>query len=227
MRPWIRRHGPHLHSATGGDDALLIFSEAELTEKPEHELGGRVTLSAGQRFHLCLDYLPPELISDSPATPTPEELDDELHQTVSWWRKWCKTLSLTAPHQGGARRSALMLKALTHRPTGAIVAAPTTSLPEVLGGPRNWDYRFAWIRDSSFSSRAFAEVGCEREARAFREFVLRSSAGHVGDLQVLYGVGGERRVDVTELSRLEGYRGSAPARVGNAAAGSEPARCPR
>jgi GH15 family glucan-1,4-alpha-glucosidase len=199
VRPWIRRHSHHVHSATGGDDGLVVVTEAELGEDPAHELSGRIHLSAGQRVHLSLDYMPPELIADDPPAPDPGALDDDLEYTIGWWREWCATLSLTAPHHRGARRSALTLKAMTYRPTGAIVAAPTTSLPEVPGGVRNWDYRYAWIRDSSFSSRAFAEVGCEREADAFRAFVLRSSAGHVEDLQIMYGVGGERRLDLRQL----------------------------
>src|SRR5205807_9630969 len=109
---------------------------------------------------------------------------------------------------------AITLEALTHGPSGAIVAAPTTSLPEVIGGPRNWDYRYAWIRDSSFSSRAFAELGALDEADAFRAFIMRSAAGHADDLQVFYGVGGERRLDGQELDSLEGYRKSRPVQIG-------------
>jgi len=215
VRPWIRRHGHRVHSATGGNDAIIVFSEVELEQSGGYELTGQVKLSAGQRAHLLLAYSPPEAVPDSPPEPQPEELDRELDGAVAWWRRWCKTLSLEGLDRAGGRRSAIVLKAMTHAPTGAIVAAPTTSLPEVLGGVRNWDYRFAWLRDSSFSSRAFAEVGCEHEADAFRAFVMRSAAGHADDLQVLYGVGGERRLKAIELSGLEGYRASAPVRVGN------------
>jgi GH15 family glucan-1,4-alpha-glucosidase len=108
-----------------------------------------------------------------------------------------------------------VLKALTNEATGAIVAAPTTSLPEVMGGERNWDYRFAWVRDASFSSRAFAELGATDEANAFRAFMIRSAAGHAEELQILYGPGGERRIRGVVLDDLDGYRGSKPARTGN------------
>lgn len=112
-----------------------------------------------------------------------------------------------------------MLKALTHGPTGAIAAAATTSLPEVEGGGRNWDYRFSWVRDSTWAVRSLADLGYESQADGFRRFVERSAAGSAEDLQIVYGVGGERRLTEEELAELEGWRGSRPVRVGNAASG--------
>jgi GH15 family glucan-1,4-alpha-glucosidase len=216
VRPWIRRHGHRLHSAIGGNDALVVWCDHELAEDPSHELGARLSVSAGDRVHLSLAYFPPELVDASgPAEPSASGLDRRLNETIRWWRKWAQHIELEGRDGPAARRSAIVLKALTHQPTGAIVAAVTTSLPEVLGGVRNYDYRYAWVRDSSFSSRAFAAVGCVEEADAFRGFIMRSAAGHAEDLQVLYGVGGERRVGETQLDALAGYRGSKPARVGN------------
>lgn len=220
VRPWIRRHGERLHSAIGGNDGLVVWCEGELREEPSHELVGRLELQAGERAHLSLAYASPEVLDpDGPKEPDPDDLDRRLKQTIAWWRKWTRRLNLEGPGNAGLRRSALTLKAMTYAPTGAIVAAPTTSLPESPGRSRNWDYRFAWVRDSSFSSRAFAEVGCEAEADAFRRFIMRSAAGHAEDLQVVYGVGGERRIGAATLDELEGYRRSSPVRVGNQASG--------
>jgi GH15 family glucan-1,4-alpha-glucosidase len=216
VRPWIRRHGHRLHSALGGDDALLIWCEAELSEDPAHELVARIAVGAGDRVRLALTYCPPEVIdAGSPQEPDASSLDRCLEETLEGWRRWASELTLGTRDQAGARQSGLVLKALTHEPTGAIVAAPTTSLPEVQGGERNWDYRFAWVRDASFSSRSFAELGAVREADAFRAFIMRSAAGHADDLQVLYGPAGERRIRSDVLDGLEGWRGSAPARAGN------------
>ena len=216
VRPWIRRHGHRLHSALGGDDALLIWCEQELREDVAHELVATLTVRAGDRVRLALTYCPPEQVdAGPPPEPDADSLDRALEQTVRWWQAWAGQLSLGTRDEPGARQSGIVLKALTHEPTGAIVAAPTTSLPEVLGGERNWDYRFAWVRDASFSSRSFAELGAVREADAFRAFIMRSAAGHADDLQVLYGPAGERRIRGDVLDGLEGYRRSAPARAGN------------
>ena len=218
VRPWVRRHGKNLFSATGGNDALLVWCGHELEEQPRHELSASVTLAVGDRVHLTLCYSPPELVGEHPPEPDAESLDRDIEQTIDWWRQWAQTLRLDSRDEPAVRRSGLVLKALTFAPTGAIVAAPTTSLPEVEGGIRNWDYRYAWVRDASFSSRAFVELGAEAEADAFRAFVMRSAAGHADDLQVAYGVGGERRLEAGELPALEGWRRSSPVSVGNAAA---------
>ncbi len=219
VRPWIRRHGHRLHSAIGGNDALLVWCEQALDENPQHELVGRFAVGPGDRARLVLTYCPPDQIdAGPPREPDARELDQLLEQTVRWWREWASSLRLGTRDEAAARRSGVVLKALTYAPTGAIAAAPTTSLPEAVGGPRNWDYRYAWVRDSSFSSRAFAELGAVDEADAFRAFIMRSAAGHAEDLQVVYGVGGERRLQGDVVANLEGYRRSSPVRVGNDAA---------
>jgi GH15 family glucan-1,4-alpha-glucosidase len=216
VRPWVRRLSQLTYSAVGGNDALLVWCERELEERPDHELSGRIKVTPGDRVRLLLSYWRPELIDEGDLDePDPAVLDHRVEKTVEWWRKWAQSVSLDGRDEVPARRSALTLKALTHVPTGAVVAAATMGLPEVAGGVRNWDYRYAWIRDSSFSSRAFAAAGCVAEADAFRAFSIRSAAGHADDLQVLYGVGGERRLAAAELEGLEGYRGSKPVLIGN------------
>jgi GH15 family glucan-1,4-alpha-glucosidase len=219
VRPWIRRHGQQLYSAIGGNDGLIVWCDAELEEAPDHGLVGRVSVGPGDRVRLSLRYSPPEQIdSEGPVEEDPGRLDRRLDQTIATWRRWSSQVRLDSRDGPAVCRSALALKALTYSPTGAIAAAPTASLPEVIGGPRNWDYRYAWVRDSSFSSRAFAELGCYAEADAFRAFIMRSAAGHADDLQVMFGVGGERRLREEAVDELEGYRSSTPVRVGNGAA---------
>jgi GH15 family glucan-1,4-alpha-glucosidase len=220
VRPWIRRHGHRLHSTIGGNDALLVWCDQELAEDPAHELIARFAVGPGDRVRLALTYCAPEHVdAGPPAEPEPQALDELLDGTVEWWREWASSLRLGTRDEPAARRSGIVLKALTYEPTGAVVAAPTTSLPEAVAGPRNWDYRYAWVRDSSFSSRALAELGAVAEADAFRAFIMRSAAGHAEDLQIVYGVGGERRLRGDVVERLEGYRKSAPVRLGNDAAG--------
>jgi GH15 family glucan-1,4-alpha-glucosidase len=201
LKPWIRHEGIRLYSAIGGNDGLVIFSDADLALDGRHDLAARFAVRAGERVRVSLVY----------ANPARDE-------TLDWWRRWSSQFRLDSPDSPDALRSAITLRALTNAPTGAIVAAPTTSLPESPGGGRNWDYRFSWIRDSTFSVRSLADVGCAGEADAFRRFIERSAAGVAESLQILYGVGGERRLPELELEHLEGYRGARPVRVGNAAA---------
>jgi GH15 family glucan-1,4-alpha-glucosidase len=219
IEPWIRRHGPDLLSATGGDDGLVIWSDCELEEVESAALEGRVSVRPGERHRLVMTFARPERIdAESPSSRDAREVDAMLERTVDWWQGWAENLSFEGPDAPGARRSALILKALSYEPTGAIAAAATTSLPECPDGKRTWDYRYSWIRDAALSSRSLARLGCEREADAFRRFIERTAAGSPEAMRIVYGVGGERRIGESELDHLEGWRGARPVRVGNGAA---------
>jgi GH15 family glucan-1,4-alpha-glucosidase len=141
----------------------------------------------------------------------------QLSVTEERWRAWAGRCTCESEWRDAVVRSLITLKALTYTPTGGILAAPTTSLPECLGGPRNWDYRFCWLRDSTFTLYALLISGYTDEARAWREWLLRAIAGHPQDTQIMYGVGGERMLTEVELPWLPGYENSAPVRIGNAA----------
>ena len=220
LMPWIRQEGLRVYSAIGGNDGLLIFTDDEVWTSDDHALEGSATVHAGERVRLSILSVPPEQLDyDRPAAPEPDELDRRLEQTVKWWRGWSSELRFKGPYRPGVLRSAITIKALMNDLTGAVAAAATTSLPESPGGTLNWDYRYSWIRDSFFSARALADIGFEAVADDFRRFVERSSAGNARQLQLMYGMGGERRLTEEELGHLEGYRGAQPVRVGNAAAG--------
>jgi len=217
LKPWIRHEGRQVYSAVGGDEALVLSGDLDLREGGEQEVFAEATIRPGERTRLSLWFTrPEELDQHPPQAADPHELDRALDSTVKWWRSWARGIGVEGPQAEGALRSASVLMALSHAPTGAIVAAPTTSLPETVGGERNFDYRYSWIRDASLTVRAMADLGFEAEADRFRSFMLRTAAGSVDDLQVCYGVGGERRLEETELE-LEGYRGSRPVRSGNGA----------
>jgi GH15 family glucan-1,4-alpha-glucosidase len=217
VRPWLRRYGVNAFTAIGGDDALVISSDAEL-EADEHDLTAELRVRAGDRIRLSIEYAAPEEIDRGrPNPPNGREIEKRLDQTVRIWRRWARNARFDGAEEGGVVRSALVLKGLTNAPTGAIAAAPTTSLPEALGAGRNWDYRYCWIRDSIFSVRSLAAIGFEREADEFRQFIQRTTAGHVEDLQIVYGLGGERRIGEQEVPELEGYRGKGPVHIGNGA----------
>jgi GH15 family glucan-1,4-alpha-glucosidase len=217
IRPWIRRHGIKVATAVGGNDALVVTGDFEW-EETDHELVASAEVRAGERLRLSMEYVAPEAIDPEPPTASsPEELDRRLDATVRWWRHWSRQGRLDSPDGPAAIRSALVLKGLTRAPTGATAAAATTSIPEAPGADRNWDYRYSWIRDSWLAVRSLADLGYEHEADGFRRFVERSAAGHAEDLQIVYGVGGERRLLETEIRSMSGYRGFGPVRVGNAA----------
>jgi GH15 family glucan-1,4-alpha-glucosidase len=218
VRPWVRRAAADRHEAIGGDDALLIWSDVEL-EAVEHALRGTFTVAAGERACFSVRYLRPHVLDAGVEHVDGERLDALVRQTTAWWRRWLKGASLPAeaPRDPAVILSAMVLQGLSNGDTGAIAAAATTSLPEVEGGSRNWDYRFSWIRDSTLAARALAELGFDDAADDFRRFIQRSSAGHVDELQIAYGVGGERRLREYAVD-LAGFRGSSPVLVGNAAA---------
>jgi GH15 family glucan-1,4-alpha-glucosidase len=151
------------------------------------------------------------------AASDPVDPEATLRHTEEWWRKWSGACSHQGPYREAVLRSLITLKALTYAPTGGIVAAPTTSLPEHLGGVRNWDYRYCWLRDATLTLLAFLHAGYVDEAKEWRQWLLRAAAGSPGDLQVMYGVAGERRLTEFELPWLSGYERSAPVRIGNQA----------
>jgi GH15 family glucan-1,4-alpha-glucosidase len=224
VAPWMREAGAeNAFAAIGGDDGLLIRADFALEAAGAHRLEGLIEVGEGERRRLGLEYMRPVELEplDRLGPLDPAVVDGALERTIGRWREWFERLDEEARADRGVGRSAAVLKALSYEATGAIVAAPTTSLPEArdLGGDRNWDYPFSWVRDSALAAHSLAEIGFDEDADAFRRFVERSAAGHADDLQVVFGVGGERRLGEEELDHLGGYRGSRPVRAGNQAAG--------
>jgi GH15 family glucan-1,4-alpha-glucosidase len=220
VRPWIRSYKGDHFIALGGNHGLLICGDVPLQLDQRHNLEGSCTVQEGQRLHLSLLFREPSALDGGEIeVPSADELDRRLEETIGWWKQWSSRTKVSGAYADEALRSALVLKGLSNSPTGAIAAAPTTSLPEVMGGARNWDYRFSWIRDSAFAVRSLAQVGHDREADAFRRFVERTAAGSADEVQVVFGLGGERRLQEFEIQALDGYRGSKPVRAGNAAQG--------
>ena len=218
LRPWIRRIADHAHAAIGSNDGLLVRSDMRLGPKGRHGLQSLVRVTPGERRHLSIQFVPPERLDGvARRIPTYQDCAGKLNKTLRWWQTWAERIRLKGECRPPAVRSAIVLKALTYAPTGAIVAAPTTSLPEAPGAVRNWDYRFSWIRDSVFTARSLGSLGATKEAERFRHFVERSAAGSADHLQIMYRVDGNRRLPEFELTHLDGYRGARPVRIGNEA----------
>ncbi len=208
--PWVRRldHGV---VATAGPDALCFRTPVDLHGRDMRTIS-EFTLSPGERVPFVLTWFPSH-------EELPEEIDPEqaLSDTEDYWLDWAGQCQHGGDYHEEIHQSLLVLKALTYAPTGGIVAAPTTSLPELIGGVRNWDYRFCWLRDATLTLRAMLNAGYREEAEAWRTWLLRAVAGDPADLQIMYGLAGERRLDERELQWLPGYDHSRPVRIGNAA----------
>jgi GH15 family glucan-1,4-alpha-glucosidase len=208
--PWVRRvNGSRL--AVAGPDALRFSTPVEVRGE-DFATVSEFTLEPGRRVPFVLTWFP------SHQSP-PDEVDPEqaLDETEEFWLDWANRCTHEGDYHEEIHLSLLVLKALTYAPTAGIVAAPTTSLPEQVGGVRNWDYRFCWLRDATLTLRAMLNAGYREEAQAWREWLLRAVAGDPADVQIMYGLAGERRLDERELEWLAGFESSAPVRTGNAA----------
>ncbi|MCW2877202.1 MAG: glycoside hydrolase 15-related protein [Sphaerisporangium sp.] len=210
--PWVRR-SDGLLQAIGGPDSVWVHSPVPL-QGGDYAHRATFRMSAGDRLPFVFTWHPSH-------SPKPEQIDPikELEKTDKMWRDWVDQCHSQTEEQWreAVVRSLITLKALTYAPTGGIVAAATTSLPEDLGGVRNWDYRYCWLRDATMTLDALIGAGYVEEARDWREWLLRAIAGRPQDLQIMYGVAGERRLPEMELSWLDGYEDSRPVRIGNAA----------
>jgi GH15 family glucan-1,4-alpha-glucosidase len=210
--PWVR-HIDDARIAVAGPDALSFRTPAP-TRGEDMRTVSEIVVDEGERVPFALTWFPSHR-----DTPPPSDAEQSLADTESFWREWNGRRVLDLPERWVdiLHRSLMTLKALTYAPTGGIVAAPTTSLPEWIGGVRNWDYRYCWLRDATLTLLALLNAGHVHEAEQWRHWLLRAVAGDPADLQIMYGVAGERRLTEFELPWLAGYEGSAPVRVGNAA----------
>jgi GH15 family glucan-1,4-alpha-glucosidase len=208
--PWVRRTETGIR-AVGGPDTLLLHTPVPLHGE-NLTTAADFTVSEGQRVPFVLMWHP----SHEP-DPAPLDPEETLRLTEQWWREWSGRCTYQGPWREAVVRSLITLKALTYAPTGGIVAAATTSLPEQLGGVRNWDYRYCWLRDATFTLYALMTSGYVEEAGAWREWLLRAVAGTPSQVKIMYGLAGERRLTELVLDWLPGYEGSRPVRVGNAA----------
>ncbi|MGI9115993.1 MAG: glycoside hydrolase family 15 protein, partial [Chthoniobacterales bacterium] len=214
VAPTIKNTGKlgwRIDTGTGG---FTLRSDLELTQKINKGLSAKFTLKAGEVKAFSLTFS-----AEGPAVVPPlgDLVADKLNLAIDWWSQWAAQSNYRGPYQRQVIRSALLLKLLSYAPSGAIIAAPTTSLPERLGADSNWDYRFAWLRDASFTVRALFALGYKDDAEAFVNWLLHATRLTRPELRVLYDVYGERPLDEHNLEHLGGYAGSRPVRIGNAA----------
>jgi len=210
--PWVTRMDDGTLRAIAGPDMVVLRTTAPLQGEELKTIGDFV-VSEGQIVSFVLTYSASHL-------PPPEPVDAQaaLADTEAFWREWSSRCVDVGEWTPAVRRSLITLKALTYRPTGGIVAAPTTSLPEQLGGSRNWDYRYCWLRDATLTLLALMNGGYYEDAQAWTEWLLRATAGSPPQMQIMYGLAGERRLTEWEVPWLPGYEGAKPVRIGNAAA---------
>ncbi len=209
--PWVRKTEDGALLAVAGEDMAVLRTPVE-TRGEDLTTVATFEVSAGETIPFVLTYGPSHL-------PRPEPIDpaQALQDTEDFWTEWCSHCTYEGRHRELVMRSLITLKALTYEPTGGIVAAPTTSLPEKLGGSRNWDYRFCWLRDATFTLLALMNSGYTEEALAWHNWLLRAAAGWPADMQIMYGIFGHRRLLEWEADWLSGYEGARPVRIGNAA----------
>ncbi|MFF3912846.1 glycoside hydrolase family 15 protein [Streptomyces sp. NPDC001852] len=212
IMPWVRRADGHRVAVAGPDSVWLRSEPAVHTWGEDFGTHSEFTVAEGERVAFVLTWHPSH--EDRPPLNDPCE---GLETSIADWQRWARQCRYQGPYRDAVVRSLITLKALTYVPTGGIVAAATTSLPEKPGGVRNWDYRYCWLRDSTLTLGALLQVGYHDEASAWRDWLLRAVAGDPADLQIMYGVAGERRLPEMELDWLPGFGDSAPVRIGNGA----------
>ena len=213
--PWVtQKRGAETElRAIAGPDMLTLRTPVRLRGE-DHRTVGEFEIAAGETVAFVMTHSPSHR-----EPPAPVDVLAAMSDTLAFWRDWSGRCRFDGPWRDAVVRSLITLKALIYAPTGGIVAAPTTSLPEALGGPRNWDYRYCWLRDATFTLLALMNAGYFDEAQAWRQWLVRALAGAPEQAQIMYGVAGERRLREWELDWLPGYEDSRPVRIGNAAAG--------
>ncbi len=210
--PWVTRADEQTLTAIAGPDQLILRTPVPLRGE-DHSTVGRFTIRAGDRVPFALTHQSSLATHFAPCDP-----EAALARTQAFWQTFSDRMPDVGDWTPMVKRSLITLKALTFEPTGGMVAAVTTSLPEWVGGVRNWDYRYCWLRDATFTLQAFMQLGFYEEAKAWRDWLLRAVAGEPAQLQIMYGVGGERQLPEWEVPWLAGFRGSRPVRIGNGAA---------